>query len=49
MNKLEIKAGKTHSERAKIIAKTLGYFTAARYLAKRGWSVDAACYILLNK
>lgn len=35
--------------RAQRINKSLGTFTAARYLAKRGWSIEAAQYILLGK
>lgn len=30
------------------IRKSLGTYTAARYLAKRGWSVEAALFILLG-
>ncbi len=41
--------GRTNVERARGIAKTLGAFTAARYLAKRGFSVEMAVNILLNK
>lgn len=33
-------------ERARNIASTLGTFAAARYLWKRGWSVEAAAHIL---
>lgn len=36
-------------QRAKTIAKTLGYYIAARYLEKRRWSIDAACWILLHR
>lgn len=42
-----IKNGVSTVERARIIFKTLGAFTAARYLAKRGWSLDGARYVLL--
>lgn len=35
--------------RAILIARSLGYYTAARYLARRGWTLEAARYILLNK
>jgi hypothetical protein len=34
---------------AKHIARTLGYYVAARFLAKRGWSLQASCWILLKK
>ena len=34
--------------RAKSIAKSLGYYVAARYLAKRNWSLEAALWILLR-
>lgn len=33
-------------ERARTIAQTLGTFAATRYLRKRGWSVEAAAWIL---
>lgn len=36
-------------QRAKTIARTLGFYIAARYLARRNWSIDAACWILLHK
>lgn len=35
-------------ERARIISKTLGTFTAARYLAKRGFSIDATLFIIFG-
>lgn len=35
--------------RAIAIAKTLGIFNAARYLALRGWSIESARWILLRK
>jgi hypothetical protein len=34
--------------RARAIARSLGYFTAARYLALRGFSIQAALWILLR-
>lgn len=34
--------------RAQHIRKTLGTWVAARYMAKRGWSIEAARYILLG-
>lgn len=33
-------------ERARSIQRTLGTYKAARFLAKRGWSVEAALHIL---
>ena len=33
-------------KRAKAINKSLGTFTAARYMAKRNWSIEAALYVL---
>jgi hypothetical protein len=42
MNKLE------QLFRARAIARSLGYFTAARYLAKRGWSIEGALFGLLK-
>lgn len=34
--------------KARGIAKSLGYKVAARYMAKRGWSIEAALYVLLG-
>ena len=34
--------------RARLIAKSLGYYTAARYLAKRGWTIGGARWVLLG-
>lgn len=34
--------------KARQIARTLGHFTAARYLAKRGVSVEGARWILFG-
>lgn len=34
--------------RAMQIRKTLGVWVAARYMYKRGWSIEAARYILLG-
>lgn len=48
MNKINSQ-NKTEIEQSRQIAKSLGHFTAARYLAKRGWSIDAALFILLGK
>lgn len=42
------KQGRTEIERARQIRKSLGITTAARYLAKRNWSVEAAVFILLG-
>ncbi len=44
-----IKSNISTIERGRIIAISLGHFTAARYLAKRGFSIDAAMFILLGK
>lgn len=49
MTKITTKNNVSHVERAKIIQKTLGTFTAARYLEKREWSIDAALFILCGK
>jgi len=38
----------TQIVRAKRIHKSLGTKVAARYLALRGWSIEAARYILLG-
>lgn len=40
---------RTEIEQARRIAATLGVYTAARYLALREWSMEAALYILLGK
>lgn len=40
--------GKPVIERARAIRATLGTFRAARYLYKRGWSVEAAVVVLLT-
>jgi hypothetical protein len=34
--------------RARMISRSLGFYVAARYLALRGWSLDAARFILLG-
>lgn len=41
--------GRTQIEQARFIAGTLGVYTAARYLNYRGYSIEAALYILLGK
>jgi len=38
-----------HIKRARIIARSLGIATAARYLKRRGWSLEATKYVLLGK
>ena len=38
----------TRIERARHIARTLGVYRAARYLFARGYSVEAARWILLR-
>jgi hypothetical protein len=40
---------RTPIEQARFIAGTLGVYTAAKYLRNRGWSEEAAMYILLGK
>ena len=35
--------------RALAIKRTLGHWVAARYLYLRGWSLDAAVWLLLGK
>lgn len=39
---------KTQIEQARIIKRTLGIKCAARYLALRNWSIDAALWALLG-
>lgn len=41
--------GVTECERARIIRRTLGVTVAAKYLRNRGWSVQAASFILFGK
>lgn len=36
-------------ERARHTKRTLGTHCAARFLCKRGWSIEAALFILLGK
>lgn len=36
-------------KRARNIRQTLGTWVAARFLYKRGWSIEATRYILLGK
>ena len=38
----------TQIERARSIGRTLGTYKAARYLAKRGWSIEAAMWVLVE-
>ena len=35
-----------HVKQARHIGRTLGTFRAARYLATRGWSIEAALWLL---
>jgi len=35
-------------QRALNIQKTLGVWVAARFMCKRGWSIEAARYVLLG-
>jgi len=43
------KQGRTEITQARSIQKSLGTQVAARYLAKRNWSIEATMYILLGK
>ena len=36
-------------ERARTISRTLGVYRAARYLWARGWSVEAAAWVLARR
>lgn len=38
-----------HIRKARHIGKTLGHYRAARYLRARGWSLEAALYILFKQ
>jgi hypothetical protein len=42
-------ANRSQPEQARFIASTLGYKIAAKYLKNRGWSIEAAMWILFNK
>lgn len=46
---LKVVQNKSQPEKAREISRTLGIRTASRYLAKRGYSVEMAVYILLGK
>ena len=48
-NNMNLVQGRTQITKAKQINAKLGSFTAARYMAKRGWSIEAALYVLLGK
>lgn len=48
-NKIAINRGKTEIQRAKHIAATLGPYTAARFLVRRNWSIEAALYIITGR
>ncbi len=41
--------GRSVQEKAREINRTIGTFTAARFMANRGWSIEAAIYVLLGK
>lgn len=45
----ENRIGNTVIEQARIIAGSLGVYTAARYLALRGYSLEASMYLLVGK
>lgn len=45
---MKISNAKKEIYRARNIARTLGLKNAAVYLKNRGWSVEAAAYILLG-
>ena len=47
--KIQIQAqSRTMQERARNIKKSLGVKVAAKYLKARGWSVEAALFVLLG-
>lgn len=46
---MQLVQGRTHIEKARQLAGQLGMGVAARYLKNRGWSLQAASYILLGK
>lgn len=45
---MQLVQGRTQIEKARQIRDTLGAFTAARYMAKRGWSLESARFVLLG-
>lgn len=44
--KTSMKQGVTQIERARAIKRTLGVPVAARYMALRGWTIEAAVHVL---
>ncbi|MGZ8888009.1 MAG: hypothetical protein ACXW1D_00455 [Halobacteriota archaeon] len=45
---MQLVQGRTQIEKARQIRDTLGFFTAARYMARRGWSIESARFVLLG-
>lgn len=45
---MQLVQGRSQIEKARQINRTLGTQTAARYMAKRGWSIEAALFVLLG-
>lgn len=41
-------SGKTEIEQARELFKAHGFYAAARFLAKRNWSVEARRYVLIG-
>lgn len=46
---MQLVQNKTHIERARIIQKSLGTLLAARYMAKRNWSLESALSVLVGR
>lgn len=47
--KTTLKNNVSQIERARIIQRTLGTQVAARYLARREWSIEASLFILAGR
>lgn len=45
---VEFKANRSTIEQARLIARTLGTRRAASYLARRGWSIEAATWAIIG-
>ncbi len=47
--KTALKNNVSQPERSRIIKRTLGTVVAAKYLNKRGWTIEAAVFYLATK
>lgn len=46
---MKAKIPMSHIDRARAIGRSLGVPVAARFLRNRGWSVEAAAYLLARR